>query len=58
MNTVIISGLPDFLEYLSDQHANLPVKHGIIGHERELETTTISTYREKVSEQYKNGTFR
>merc|ERR1719457_397291 len=51
-------GLPDFLEYLSDQHSNLPVKHSIIGHARELETTTISTYRERVSEQYKNGTFR
>ena len=24
-------GLPDFLEYLGDEHPNLPVKHGIIG---------------------------
>ena len=36
------SGLPDFLEYLTDQHGNLPVKHSIIGHARELETTTIA----------------
>ena len=35
-------GLPDFLEYMSDQHANLPVKHGIIGQQKEIETTTIS----------------
>jgi hypothetical protein len=33
--------LPDFLEYLADSHTNLPVKHSIIGHARELETTTM-----------------
>jgi hypothetical protein len=36
-----LSGLPDFLEYLADSHTNLPVKHSIIGHARELETTTM-----------------
>ena len=34
-------GLPDFLEYLGEEHASLPVKHGVIGHPRELETTTM-----------------
>ena len=51
-------GLPDFLEYLGDRHSNLPVKHGVIGHPRELETTTMSTYREKVRDHFCAGTFR
>ena len=52
------SGLPDFLEYLGDEHPNLPVKHGVIGHPRELETTTMSNYREKVRDHFGGGTFR
>merc|ERR1719225_1958344 len=51
-------GLPDFLEYLGDEHPNLPVKHGVIGHPRELETTTMATYREKVRDHFCAGTFR
>ena len=51
-------GLPDFLEYLGDEHPNLPVKHGVIGHPRELETTTMSTYRDKVRDHFCAGTFR
>ena len=51
-------GLPDFLEYLGDEHPNLPVKHGVIGHPRELETTTMSVYRDKVHDHYGGGTFR
>ena len=27
---------------MSDQHANLPVKHGIIGQQKEIETTTMA----------------
>merc|ERR1712004_367780 len=52
------SYLPDFLEYLGDQHSSMPVKHGIIGHVRDLETTDMSNYRTKVTETYKAGTFR
>eukprot|EP00093_Oithona_nana_P011637 11637.XXX_468499_465056_1 [CDS] Oithona nana genome sequencing. len=52
------SYLPDFLEYLGDQHSSMPVKHGIIGHVRDLETTDMSNYRTKVAETYKSGTFR
>lgn len=52
------SYLPDFLEYLGDQHSSMPVKHGIIGHTRDLETTDMSNYRTKVAETYKSGTFR
>ena len=51
-------GLPDFLEYLGDEHPNLPVKHGVIGHPRELETTTMSVYRDKVRDHFCSGTFR
>lgn len=51
-------GLPDFLEYLGDEHPNLPVKHGIIGHPRELETTTMTVYRDKVRDHFCAGTFR
>lgn len=50
--------LPDFLEYLGSEHSNMTVKHGIIGQPRELETTTMANYREKVAENYKAGTFR
>lgn len=51
-------GLPDFLEYLGDEHASLPVKHGVIGHPRELETNSMAHYKQRVRENYKNGTFR
>ena len=52
------SYLPDFIEYLGSQHANMPIKHGIIGHSRDLETTEMINYRNKVAETYKAGTFR
>ena len=39
------SYMPDFLEYLGDQHGGMPIKHGIIGHQRDLETSTMSVYR-------------
>ena len=50
--------LPDFLEYLGTEHNALPVKHGVIGHPRDMETCTLGEFRERVSENYKNGTFR
>ena len=36
----------------------MPIKHGIIGHSRDLETTEMINYRNKVAETYKAGTFR
>ena len=45
-------------QYLGDEHSNLPVKHGVLGHPRELETTTMASYKERVRENYKNGCFR
>jgi len=50
--------MPDFLEYLGDQHGGLSVKHGIIEHKRDMETTTMSAYRDRVAENYKGGTYR
>lgn len=37
--------MPDFLEYLGDEHGNLTIKHGVIGHQRDLETCKMHTYR-------------
>ena len=45
-------------QYLGDEHSNLPVKHGVLGHPRELETTTMASYKERVRENFKNGCFR
>jgi hypothetical protein len=50
--------LPDFLEYLGTEHSSIPVKHGVIGHSRDMETTTLGQYRERIAENYKGGTFR
>ena len=50
--------LPDFLEYLGSEHGSMTIKHGVIGQPRELETTTMANYREKVAENYCAGTFR
>ncbi len=37
--------LPDFLEYLGSEHSTMAIKHGIIGHGRDLETTDMGQYR-------------
>lgn len=37
--------MPDFLEYLGDEHGNMVIKHGIIGHQRDLETCKMQVYR-------------
>jgi len=51
-------GLPDFLEYLGDEHSSMQVKHSIIGHQRDMETCSMVQYREKVRDHYRDGTFR
>lgn len=60
--TVVHNGachLPDFMDYFADNHPNLVVKTGIIGHSgSDIETTTMSAYRESVHKNYCNGTFR
>ena len=36
----------------------MQIRHGIIPQSRELETCDMATYRNKVAETYKNGTYR
>jgi len=51
-------GMPDFLEYLGDEHSSMSVKHSIIGHQRDVETCTMMQYRDRVKDHYRDGTFR
>lgn len=51
--------LPDLMEYFADSNPQLSVKMGVMGHSgSDIETTTISSYRENVRRNYCNGTFR
>lgn len=51
--------MPDFLEYMADTQPNLVVKSGIIGHSgSDIETTTMSSYRDSVEKNYCQGTYR
>lgn len=51
--------LPDLMEYFADSNPQLSVKMGVMGHSgSDIETTTMSTYRENVHRNYCNGTFR
>lgn len=51
--------MPDFLEYMADTQPSLVVKAGIIGCSgSDIETTTMSAYRESVAKNYCRGTFR
>ncbi|RWS16304.1 Round spermatid basic protein 1-like protein [Dinothrombium tinctorium] len=51
--------LPDLLDYFAETHPTLVVKTGVIGHSgSDIETTTMTSYRESVEKNYSNGTFR
>lgn len=53
------SYLPDLMEYFADSNPQLSVKMGVMGHSgSDIETTTMSAYRENVHRNYSNGTFR
>lgn len=53
------SYLPDLMEYFADSNPQLSVKMGVMGHSgSDIETTTMSQYRENVRRNYCNGTFR
>jgi len=53
------SYLPDLMEYFADSNPHLSVKMGLMGHSgSDIETTTMSAYRENVHRNYCNGTFR
>ena len=53
--------MPDLLDYLAENHANMIVKAGVIGHigrNSDLETYTMQKYKEEVYRGYSGGTFR
>jgi hypothetical protein len=43
------SYLPDLLDYMADRYPSLTVKNGVLGRNNDIETTTMSKYRELVS---------
>ena len=51
------SPMEDFLDYLCTHHKDLIVKAGVLG-KSDIESTTITKYRESVQKHYQNGTFR
>ncbi|KAH7644464.1 round spermatid basic protein 1-like protein [Dermatophagoides farinae] len=51
--------MPDWLEWLSDTNPNLAVKAGKLGQSgSDIETTTMTKYRQQVHKTYLNGTYR
>lgn len=53
------SYLPDLMEYFADSNPQLSVKTGVLGHSgSDIETTTMSAYRDNVHRNYTNGIFR
>ncbi|GFR88726.1 round spermatid basic protein 1-like protein [Elysia marginata] len=51
------SPMPDFLDYLVETDPNLSVKTGSKG-KSDIETTTISKFREQIDQSFKGGIFR
>lgn len=53
------SYLPDLMEYFADSNPQLSVKTGVMGHSgSDIETTTMSAYRDNVHRNYSNGVYR
>lgn len=53
------SYLPDLMEYFADSNPQLSVKMGLMGHSgSDIETTTMSAFRENVHRNFANGTYR
>uniref|UniRef100_A0A6G1SM48 Round spermatid basic protein 1-like protein n=1 Tax=Aceria tosichella TaxID=561515 RepID=A0A6G1SM48_9ACAR len=53
------SYLPDLMEYFADTNPQLSVKTNVMGHSgNDIETTTMSAYRDCVHRSYSNGIFR
>ncbi|CAH1393069.1 unnamed protein product [Nezara viridula] len=50
--------LPDLLDYMADHYPNLTVKNGVLGRSSDIETTTMSQYRDQVNKHYSYGTVR
>lgn len=53
------SYLPDLMEYFAASNPHLSVKMGVMGHSgSDIETTTMSAYRDNVHRNYSNGTYK
>lgn len=50
--------LPDLLEHMAENYANLTVKSGVLGRNSDIETCTMQQYNEQVVKNYAQGTFR
>ncbi|XP_058820268.1 uncharacterized protein LOC131682637 [Topomyia yanbarensis] len=50
--------LPDLLEHMAENYANLTVKAGVLGRNSDIETCTMSQYNEQVIKNYSQGTIR
>ncbi|XP_075218895.1 uncharacterized protein LOC142323308 isoform X2 [Lycorma delicatula] len=50
--------LPDLLDYMAEHYPTLTVKNGILGRSSDIETTTMSSYKEQVFKNYAYGTVR
>lgn len=40
--------LPDLLDHMADNYPSLTVKNGVLGRNNDIETTTMSQYRDQV----------
>ena len=49
--------MPDFIEYFSDEYPNMVVKAGILN-KSDIETLSMSKFREQVHGSYSQGTYR
>lgn len=52
------SYLPDLLEHMAENYANLTVKAGVMGRNSDIETCSMREYNEQVVRNYSQGTFR
>uniref|UniRef100_A0A336KCS7 CSON007139 protein n=1 Tax=Culicoides sonorensis TaxID=179676 RepID=A0A336KCS7_CULSO len=50
--------IPDLLEHMAENYANLTVKAGVLGRNNDIETCTMHEYNEHVIKNYSHGTIR
>ncbi|KAK3101231.1 hypothetical protein FSP39_001958 [Pinctada imbricata] len=52
-----VANMPDFISYLSERHSDMVVKAGTLG-KSDIETMTMSKYKEQLDKHYEGGTCR
>jgi len=52
-----VNNMPDFIDYFSENFPNMTVKSGILG-KSDIETVSMSKYREQMLKSYQKGTYR